>query len=185
MLGPVRDVLSSSQHAVLLADDNRRYVAANDRACELLCIERDRLLELRIDDMTPGRLRGGVEAHWQRFLRAGLDSGRYELQRPGDEPLQVNFAAVANVVPGLHLSIMVPAGEQTDGFTLSAREREVLQLTAGGQRTQDIAALLFLSPATVESHVRNAMKRLGTRTRAHAVAVALARGEISLDDDAA
>jgi DNA-binding CsgD family transcriptional regulator len=41
-----------------------------------------------------------------------------------------------------------------------------------------VAERLVLSPETVRTHVRNAMEKLGARTRAHAVVLAIARGEI-------
>jgi DNA-binding CsgD family transcriptional regulator len=37
-----------------------------------------------------------------------------------------------------------------------------------------------LSTQTIRTHVRNAMGKLGTRTRAHAIVVALRRGELAL-----
>jgi DNA-binding CsgD family transcriptional regulator len=41
--------------------------------------------------------------------------------------------------------------------------------------------MLYVTPATVRTHVRNAMSKLGARTRAQLVAVAMACGEISPD----
>ena len=60
----------------------------------------------------------------------------------------------------------------------SAREREVLGLLADGATDGQIAVRLELSPATVQTHVRNAKAKLGARTRAQAVALALQRGLI-------
>ena len=57
----------------------------------------------------------------------------------------------------------------------SARECEVLALLAGGRTDGQIADLLELSPATVQTHVRNAKAKLGARTRAQAVAIAIQR----------
>jgi DNA-binding CsgD family transcriptional regulator len=57
----------------------------------------------------------------------------------------------------------------------SVREREVLALLASGATDREIARLLELSPATVQTHVRNAKAKLGARTRAQAVAMALQR----------
>ena len=54
----------------------------------------------------------------------------------------------------------------------------MLALLAGGHTDGQIAALLELSPATVQTHVRNAKSKLGARTRAQAVAIALQRGLI-------
>ena len=63
----------------------------------------------------------------------------------------------------------------TAGRDPSLREREVLALLASGATDREIAAMLELSPATVQTHVRNAKAKLGARTRAQAVALALQR----------
>ncbi|HYH62893.1 MAG TPA: LuxR C-terminal-related transcriptional regulator [Solirubrobacterales bacterium] len=60
----------------------------------------------------------------------------------------------------------------------SKREREVLALLAQGSTDAQIAEVLDLSPATVQTHVRNAKAKLGARTRAQAVALALVSGLI-------
>lgn len=56
---------------------------------------------------------------------------------------------------------------------LSDREREILTLLAEGIANKDIAARLFLSPETVRTHVRNAMRKLDADTRTQAVALAI------------
>lgn len=61
---------------------------------------------------------------------------------------------------------------------LSRREREIVALLANGLSLEQIAQMLVLSPETVRTHVRNAGRRLGGRTRAHTVALAYQRGEI-------
>lgn len=58
--------------------------------------------------------------------------------------------------------------------SLSRREREVLYLLAGGLNGEEIAERLVISSETVRTHVRNAMIKLGARTRVHAVALAVA-----------
>ena len=68
------------------------------------------------------------------------------------------------------------AGALTDGESsalavLSERELQVLQLLADGHNGQRIAELLYLSPETVRTHVRNATSKLGARTRVQAVAM--------------
>lgn len=63
--------------------------------------------------------------------------------------------------------------------SLTERERQVLQLLAAGLKAPEIADRLVLSPATVRTHVQNAMGRLGARTRVHAIVIALANGEIA------
>lgn len=60
--------------------------------------------------------------------------------------------------------------------TLSSREIEVLTLVADGRSNQQIAAQLFLSQATVKSHLVHIYTKLGVDSRTAAVAVAVDRG---------
>ncbi|MEU8629046.1 response regulator transcription factor [Streptomyces sp. NPDC048669] len=70
----------------------------------------------------------------------------------------------------------VRAPARTGGETLSAREREVLALVAKGNSNREIAAVLFISEATVKTHLAHAFAKLGAKDRAAAVAVAYDRG---------
>ena len=56
---------------------------------------------------------------------------------------------------------------------LSVREREVVRLVAEGATGKEIADELQISHETVRTHVRNAMTKVGARSRAHLVAKAL------------
>ena len=58
---------------------------------------------------------------------------------------------------------------------LTRRERQALGLVAQGQDDSAIAAALGISAATAHSHVESGKRRLGAKTRAHAVALALMR----------
>jgi DNA-binding NarL/FixJ family response regulator len=63
---------------------------------------------------------------------------------------------------------------------LTAREREVMALLARGLSGDEIGEQLDVSRETVRTHVRNAMERLGARTRAHAIVKAWEHGELPL-----
>ena len=63
---------------------------------------------------------------------------------------------------------------------LSAREREVLQLMAGGNTNKQIAGVLGITEATVKSHVSTILQRLDVDDRTQAVVTALQRGLIHL-----
>ena len=63
---------------------------------------------------------------------------------------------------------------------LTPREREVLSLLAEGLTTEGVAGRLSISGETVQSHVGNAMVKLGADTRTHAVATAIRRSLIPM-----
>lgn len=63
---------------------------------------------------------------------------------------------------------------------LTEREREVLQLLSEGMRNDDIARKLFISPQTVQTHVRNLLAKLGVHSKLEAVAFAVRNGAISV-----
>ncbi|MCC5576163.1 response regulator transcription factor [Microtetraspora sp. AC03309] len=60
--------------------------------------------------------------------------------------------------------------------SLSSRERDVLRLVAKGSSNREIAAVLFISEATVKSHLTHIYGKLGAKDRAAAVAIAYDRG---------
>jgi DNA-binding NarL/FixJ family response regulator len=59
--------------------------------------------------------------------------------------------------------------------TLTAREREVLQLTAEGLSGTEISERLYISPRTVETHRANLMRKLGVRNQKELIRYALER----------
>ena len=68
--------------------------------------------------------------------------------------------------------------DSTSAPSLTAREREVCTLLAMGLSGEEIAERLFLSSETVRTHIRNAMQRLGVKTRVHLISRAITSGEI-------
>ena len=62
---------------------------------------------------------------------------------------------------------------------LTDREREILQHLAEGLRNDDIAQMLFISPQTVQTHVRNILGKLRVHSKLEAVAFAVRHGAIT------
>lgn len=60
--------------------------------------------------------------------------------------------------------------------TLTAREREILQMTAESQSSMVVGRRLFISPRTVEIHRQNAMRKLGLRNHGELIRYALKNG---------
>jgi DNA-binding CsgD family transcriptional regulator len=188
--GDVPAVASFARSLVpmVIADDRRRYVAANAAACLLLRMPEEEIVRLTVDDLTPPESRVLVVSLWEAFIREGTQQGVYELFAPDGARVRVEYSATANIAPGQHLSIlMFPPGRSNDrpgersAAVLTAREREVLGLVAMGRSSGEIADALVVARSTVESHVRHCLDKLAARNRSHAIALALARGEITLE----
>jgi PAS domain S-box-containing protein len=183
----LRAVFERSRNAMLIADDERRYRDVNSAGCRLLGAGRSWILTRRIDDFTPPELRGQMDELWHAFLQSGTQAGDFELRLPDGRRLAVDYSATANILPGLHLSILMPLvpGDQVEEpqsqtGSLTGRETEVIGLIALGATTEEVAERLAITQETARSHAKNAMRKLGARSRAHAVALAMAGGEITL-----
>ena len=66
---------------------------------------------------------------------------------------------------------------------LTERELEVLQAVAQGKGNREIGEALFISPHTVQVHVRNIFGKLGVNSRIEAVAYAVRQGWITLENE--
>ena len=96
-------------------------------------------------------------------------------------PLESSIASVARrgrlPVTGV---VREHAEVATDGFALTPREQEVLQVVAEGRSNAQIADLLFISTKTVSVHVSNILAKLGASSRAEAAAIAHAHGLVQI-----
>lgn len=68
------------------------------------------------------------------------------------------------------------------GQPLTDRELQVLRGAANGLSNEAIARELFLGENTIKSHMRRVFRKLGAHDRAHAVALALQQGVLTLRD---
>jgi DNA-binding CsgD family transcriptional regulator len=89
--------------------------------------------------------------------------------------------AVHAQIPSGYLTRVTGGQEDAVGgrsARLSARELDVVAGLAAGDSTDQIAAALGMSPHTVRTHLRNIMRKLEARTRAHVVAIAMGDGAL-------
>lgn len=99
----VISILAKLPDAVLLADDERRYVFANSAAAELLETPVDEIVGRRIDDFAH---ESKLEAEWSSFVDQGKKAGPFCLRTPAGHVRYVHFNAVTHLMPGLHLSVL-------------------------------------------------------------------------------
>ncbi len=114
-------------------------------------------------------LKGSNGSEVMEAVRAVI-AGRYYLSPPLSERAIQTYLEKAEEA----------ALDAYDGLT--TREREVLQLSAEGHNNSQIAARLFISRRTVETHRANVFQKLGLHTQTDLVRYALRRGIIKLDE---
>jgi PAS domain S-box-containing protein len=185
--GPFWLIFERSSNAIVLLDDERRYVDVNPAAVALLGRTREELLGTSsFANIAPAERRIAA-TQWRAFLESGEYSGTRALVRPDGSEVEIDYAARLAVIGERRLAIFVslastdvpadaPSGRAPAG-SLTTREREVITLIAMGRETNEIAEQLHISSETVRTHVRNAMSKLGARTRAQLVAIALSSDE--------
>jgi two-component system, NarL family, response regulator NreC len=127
------------------------------------------------------------EAYVTQMLRAG--AAGYLLKDSADVDLVQAVEAVsagksffspaiARVIADDYVRHLADRGV-TDRFELlSEREREIFQLIAEGRTNKEIAALLFLSPSTVDTHRSRIMEKLDVHSAAEIVLYAVRKGVI-------
>ena len=119
------------------------------------------------------------------YVRRSIELGAsgYLLKNTGRDELLQALQAVVEGGAYVQGELMQPLVDEIGGrsgaaSSLSPRERQVLQLIAGGFENKQVAFELDLSEATVKTYVRGIFARLHVSSRAEAVAVALRRGLI-------
>lgn len=94
---------------------------------------------------------------------------RFDISPP--ERQAISLAGLA-----LHDRLRVLAGDIAPPVSLSTRERDCLGFVAQGKSDWEISVILSISQSTVHTHVENAKRKLGARTRAQAVARFICQG---------
>jgi DNA-binding NarL/FixJ family response regulator len=106
----------------------------------------------------------------QRRLLDALSGG----DRFGTDQATAGSAASPGVPPGVPLGVPLGAADAAEGLT--PREAEVLAHIAAGESNAEIAAALFVSEATVKTHINHIFSKTGLRDRAQLVGYAFRNG---------
>jgi PAS domain S-box-containing protein len=81
--------------AMLLADDDRRYVYANPAAAHILGRSVARLLTMRVEDLAAQPLRDDLPRLWDEFLEVGEMQGPYEVELADGKQIKGRYSARA------------------------------------------------------------------------------------------
>lgn len=200
-------LLRQGTAALLQADSNIDIVAETGQGAEVLALARRLVpdivvLDIRLPDVS------GVEIarllrqelpdikililsayHTEQYVRALFAVGvhGYLLKTASGTELVSAVHAICRgeTVLSTEIAAHMASKTQRSGIAasehLSDREREVLVLVGQGYSNKEIATQLGIGVRTIETHVSNAMAKLGARSRTDVVNVAVQRGIIALE----
>jgi two-component system, NarL family, response regulator NreC len=128
------------------------------------------------------------ESYLLRALHVGVKG--YLLKESAEEDLLLAIMAVAQGRPFFsrtitdalledYMLVLKQEGLSDTFELLTGREKEVLQLLAEGKTNKEVAALLYISPYTVESHRTNLMQKLNLHNTAEIVLYAVRKGLVA------
>lgn len=129
-----RSLFDKAGDALLVADRTGRYVEVNHAAAEMLGLPRASLIGRSLSDFVV-QISGSedTEAAWARFVLSGevpghgaAERGEVRLRRSDGTIRVAEFAAVANVSPGLHLAILRDVTERHRYAEMAERRARIL-----------------------------------------------------------
>jgi PAS domain S-box-containing protein len=105
--GPIFELIfATSPFAILIADDAGRYLEANAMACQLFGQSREQLLGKTVYDFVEAAELAPTRALWDQFRHERIQTGQFRLVRPDGSRRVLQYQAVADFAPGLHLSFL-------------------------------------------------------------------------------
>ncbi len=179
---------TQSRNAMVLLDAARRALDVNGAYLKLLGYRRAQVVGRPIYEFVAG---GPIAtpSEWEAMVRSGQFTGDAQMRTADGGQVAVQWAATVEVVTGQRLVLFVALSTSRWGprfrrapdgdgepAALSARELEIVRLVALGNSGPEIAEELRIAHDTVRTHARNAMTKVGARSRAHLVAKALGEG---------
>ncbi len=111
----VATILTPSDAAVLVADDEACFQQVNENAVTLLKYSEQELKGMHVWDITPGAQIEQAQQMWRDFLARGRQAGVYQVRRADGRYVTVQYEATANFRPGQHISVLMPTSRARGG----------------------------------------------------------------------
>ena len=121
----------------------------------------------------------------QQYVLASLRAGARGFILKTATPEEITRAINTVSKGGFYLDSEVASAMGEGEFTpenLSAREREVLMLASEGFSSKEVAAQLFISERTVQTHLASIYDKLGAKNKTEALLLALKYGVVTLEE---
>ncbi|HEV8463135.1 MAG TPA: PAS domain S-box protein [Gaiellaceae bacterium] len=117
----------------IVVDDKRSVIDVNPACAELLGVTHDEAIGLTLDDLMPEE---PIPETWALFMHMGALEDEVTLRRPDGTARRVEFAATANVRPGIHIAVVRDLTRQKE---LEVQLRQAQKMEAVGRLAGGIA----------------------------------------------
>ena len=178
--------LARSQRADVVVMDVRMPGTDGIEATRAICADEDlagvRVLVLttfELDELVIDAVRAGASGFLGKGVEPAVLLDAIRTVAAGEALLSPR--ATRALIDRYLVPAQEPVAQPPSLAALTAREREVVALVAGGLSNDDIAGRLFLSPLTAKTHVNRAMMKLDVRDRAQLVVMAYQSGLVRPD----
>ncbi len=104
----IGDALQTGAISAVALDDSARHLAANQAASMLTGYSEAELIRMQVWDLAAVPRNGRGEQAWLELIDRGSRSGICVLRRKTGDAVTVRYAAVANILPGVHVAAISP-----------------------------------------------------------------------------
>jgi PAS domain S-box-containing protein len=166
-----RTLFERAGDAILIMDDNARYLDANDAAAALLGVSREDIIGRSLNDFVVEPL---PDEAWTAFKAGGEMRGELGFRRPNGEIREAEFNAVASISPGLHLTVLRDMTDRRRLDKQRARILDALRRLSPGERPEETANAIcaeivdngdFQTAAIFAFEAEGSISALGARFR--------------------
>jgi PAS domain S-box-containing protein len=136
----LRGIFNGALDAMLLADDEGRYVDANPAACRLFGLAHEQLMGRNLTQFAAPGYDGA--AAYKTFRETGRMRGQFPFVGLDGTRRVLDYSAAANVAPGLHLSVLRDISDQIE--TERARHAAVQALRESRDQLEEAQAIAHI-----------------------------------------
>ncbi|TLS37048.1 PAS domain S-box protein [Pseudalkalibacillus caeni] len=153
-----RGLFNHALDGIILLDDKGGFVEVNDSAVELFQVSREELLKTSLDKFIHPEYKSANEQNLRELLEKGEGTGQVLLKILDGVSIDVEYAAVANVTPGIHLSVLRDISERKQ---FQEEKRKNCVLTVVGELAASFAHEIRNPLTSVKGLLQLTMKDSG------------------------
>jgi len=105
-------IFENSINAILLADDQGRYLDANPAACEISGYSLDEIRQIKLNELLDHASELNRHIGWDEFIIKGKMEGTVAIRTKAGHIRILDYKAMADILPGIHLSILSDVTDQ-------------------------------------------------------------------------